>query len=142
MNLFVDLYYYNDLFLKNIKLPPIKGNDLYLKFIKNLITDKRYDNNYKQKSVFIPVKESEYKTKKDSPAWDFRSNINIIATLSKAIKEKNPSLTKLDGYTFVFIGNNGYFKTDKLSELLYSKFISYLSSGVMYLLNVINFRTL
>ena len=123
MNLFVDLYYYNDLFLKNIKLPPIKGNDLYLKFISNLITDKRYDNNYKQKSVFIPVKESEYKTKKDSLVWDFRYNINILAALSKAIKEKNPSLTKLDGYTFVFIGNNGYFKTDKLSELLYSKFI-------------------
>lgn len=125
-NLFVDLYYYNNLFLKNVKLLPLKANDMYLKFIINLVTDKRYNKNYKQKSIFIPVKASEYKLKKDSFVWDYHSNINIISALSKAIREKDPSLSKLNGYTIVFIGDTGYFKTDTISEMNYPKFISLL----------------
>lgn len=125
-NLFVDLYYYNNLFLKNVKLLPLKANDMYLKFIINLVTDKRYNKNYKQKSIFIPVKASEYKLKKDSFAWDYRSNINIISALSKAIREKDSSLSKLNGYTIVFIGDTGYFKTNAISEMNYQKFISLL----------------
>lgn len=125
LNLFVDLYYYNDLFLKNVKLMPLKANDMYLKFISNIITDPRYDKDYKQKSVFIPVKISEYGNtiKKNTFAWDYHNNINILSALSKAIKTSNPELKKLDGYTFTFIGNNGYFKTDKISEMKYSQFI-------------------
>lgn len=125
LNLFVDLYYYNDLFLKNVKLMPIKANDMYFKFIYNLITDTRYDKNYKQKTVFVPVKISEYGNiiKKNTFAWDYHNNINILSALNKAIRNSIPELKKLDGYTFVFIGNNGYFKTDKISELNYSKFV-------------------
>lgn len=125
LNLFVDLYYYNDLFLKNVKLIPIKANEMYFKFISNIITDPRYDNYYKKKTIFIPVNKSEYDSsvKKNTYVWEYRSNINILAALSKAIKNLDPDLKKLDGYTFVFIGNNGYFKTDKISELKYANFI-------------------
>lgn len=123
LNLFVDLYYYNDLFLKNIKMQPLKGNDMYFSFINNIITDKRYDEKYKQKSIFIPIKPGEYKLKKDSYIFDYHANINIISALAKAIRENNAELSDLDGYTFVFIGGNGYFKTDKITELRYPKFI-------------------
>lgn len=125
LNLFVDLYYYNDLFLKNVKMQPLKGNDMYFKFIYNLITDTRYDKDYKQKTIFIPVTINEYNNliKKNSVAWDYYSNINILSALNKAIRNSDPQLKKLDGYTFVFIGHNGYFKTDKISELRYSKYI-------------------
>lgn len=100
---------------------------MYLKFIMNLVTDKRYDKDCKQKSIFIPVNQSDYKLKKNSYLWDYRNNINIISALSKSIREKNISLlNKLDGYTIVFIGENGYFKTDKISEITYSKFVSLL----------------
>ena len=125
LNLFVDLYYYNDLFLKNVKMMPLKGNDMYFKFIYNLITDSRYDKDYKQKTVFIPVKISEYgNIKNNTYVWDYHNNINILSALNKAIRNSYPELIKLDGYTFVFIGNNGYFKTDKISELKYNKFIT------------------
>lgn len=126
LNLFVDLYYYNDLFLKNIKMMPLKGNDMYFKFLYNLITDPRYDKSYKQKTVFIPVKISEYGTtiKKDTRLWDYNNNINTISALSKAIRLSNYDLKKLDGYTFVFIGNNGYFKTDEISKMKYPTFIN------------------
>lgn len=126
LNLFVDLYYYNELFLRNVKMNPQKGNDMYFDFISNILLDKRYDKDYKVKSVFIPVKISEYGNiiKKDSYAWDYFNNINILSSLAKVIRSKNIKLNKLDGYTFVFLGNNGYFKTDKISEIQYPRFIS------------------
>lgn len=127
LNLFVDFYYYNGLFLKNVKMNPIRANDMYFKFISNLLLDKRFDKDYKIKTVFVPVKISEYGTniKKGTNLWDYRNNINIISALSKMIREsKLQELSKLDGYTFTFIGNRGYFKTDKISDIKYSKFIS------------------
>ena len=36
----------------------------------------------------------------------------------------NSDIRKLDGYTFVFIGDTGYFKTDKISDLKYGKFVT------------------
>lgn len=129
LNLFVDLYYYNNLFLKNIKLNPVKANDMYFKFLSGLLKDKRYDTNYFVKTVFIPVKISEYgdKVKKDTYVWDYRNNVNVLSAFAKVIREGNLSLlNKLNGYTFVFIGNNGYFKTDKITDMKYPKFISLL----------------
>lgn len=125
LNLFVDLYYYNDLFLKNVKMMATKANDMYFKFLYNLITDPRYDNNYIEKSIFIPVKISEYgnSIKKNSYVWDHNVNINVLSAITKAIKTNNPDIRKLDGYTFVFIGNNGYFKTNEISQMRYYKFI-------------------
>ena len=126
LNLFVDLYYYNDLFLKNVKMNPLKANDMYFSFIENIITDKRYDKDYKQKSIFIPVTINEYGSmiKKDTYVFDYHNNINIISSLAKTIREKKLDLSSLDGYTFVFLGNAGYFKTDKITELTYPKFVS------------------
>lgn len=127
LNLFVDLYYYNNIFLKNLKLSPIKANDMYFKFLLGLLKDTRYDSNYFVKTVFIPVKVSEYgnKLKKDTYVWDYRNNVNVISTFAKVIREGNISLlSKLNGYTFVFIGNNGYFKTDKIIDMKYPKFVS------------------
>ena len=127
LNLFVDLYYYNNLFLKNINLTTVKANDMYFKFLLGLLKDTRYDYNYFVKTVFIPVKELEYKNrlKKDTYVWDYRNNVNIISCIAKIIREGNLSLlSKLDGYTFVFIGNNGYFKTDKITDMRYPKFVS------------------
>lgn len=126
LNLFVDLYYYNDLFLKNIKIAPLQANDMYFKFLYNLITDPRYDKQYKEKTVFIPVKISEYGNiiKKNSYPWDYNKNTNILSTLAKAIKNSNMDLKKLDGYTFVFIGNTGYFKTDNISSIKYPTYIN------------------
>lgn len=126
LNLFVDFYYYNDLFLKNIKISPTKANDIYFKFLYNLITDPRYDKNYKQKTVFIPVKISEYGTmiRKNSYPWDYNKNTNVLSSLSKVIKNRTEDLSKLDGYTFTFIGTTGYFKTDKISNIKYNTFIT------------------
>ena len=126
LNLFVDLYYYNDLFLKKVSMQPLKANDMYFKFIYNLITDPRYDKDYKQKSVFIPVRVNDYNdiTKNNSVTWDYYTNINILSALNKVIRNVDPQLKKLDGYTFVFLGRNGYFKTDRISELRYPKYVS------------------
>lgn len=128
LNLFVDLYYYNDIFLKNIKIAPLQANDLYFKFLSNLITDPRYDKQYKEKTVFIPVKISEYGTiiKKNSYPWDYNKNTNVLSALNKAIRNNSIELKKLDGYTFVFIGSTGYFKTDKISSIRYSNFINFI----------------
>lgn len=126
LNLFVDFYYYNDLFLRNVKIAPLKANEMYFKFLINLITDPRYDKNYKEKTIFIPVKISEYGTiiKKNSYPWDYNKNINVLSALNKAIKNADMDLKKLDNYTVVFIGNNGYFKTDKISEMKYSLYLN------------------
>lgn len=127
LNLFVDFYYYNELFLKNLKMNPIKANDMYFKFLLNLLTDSRFDKDYKVKTIFIPVKVSEYGTniKKDTYVWDYRNNVNVLSALSKVIREGNLSLlNKLNEYTFVFIGTTGYFKTDKITDIKYPKFIS------------------
>lgn len=126
LNLFVDFYYYNDLFLKNVKMIPLKANEMYFKFLYNFITDPRYDKQYKEKTIFVPVKISEYGNiiKKDSYPWDYNKNINILSSLNKAVKNNITDLKKLDGYTFVFIGNTGYFKTNKISNIKYSTFIS------------------
>lgn len=125
LNLFVDLYYYNNLFLKNIKMIPLKANEMYFKFISNILLDERYDiEDYRVKTVFIPVNKKEYTVKKDSYVWDYRTNVNIISSLAKAIKEHESGLNKLNKYTFVFIGNNGYFKTDNIGSMNYARYIA------------------
>ena len=127
LNLFVDLYYYNSIFLKNVKIAPLKANEMYFRFIRNLLLDERYDGEYFVKTVFIPVNKYEYSTVEGSYAWDFKRNVNIMAALAKCIREKDPLLQRLNKYTFVFMGQNGYFKTNKISEIKYPRFVTLLS---------------
>lgn len=127
LNLFVDLYYYNSIFLKKVKMTPIKANTIYFRFIRNLLLDERYNGEYFVKTVFIPVNKYEYSTVEGSYVWDYKRNINILAALAKCIREKDPLLKNLDKYTFVFLGQNGYFKTNKISDFQYPRFITLLS---------------
>lgn len=76
LNLFVDLSYYNDSFLKNTNLTKIRGARAYLDLLKRLINDQRFiDAGYTKQSIIIPMS-----------AWhNYYQDTNTIHLVGKTI---------------------------------------------------------
>lgn len=127
LNLFVDLYYYNELFFKNSMYDGKRGYDLYKDFLNRLINNKNFDKSgyNKKKTIFIPVLDWDVNPK--TKMWMYTKNINPISIIYKLMLEKNISeLQKIFGDSdLVFITNTNYFKINfsKTTENIASKFI-------------------
>lgn len=113
-NLFVDLSYYNGLFLKNNKLKLDRAVEFYFEFINRLINNKEIDTEYKMKTIFIPV---------DPDAWtsnpaeiditDYRRSLNPISVIFR-LARTNIALLKREwgNKKIIFVGSRGYFTID------------------------------
>lgn len=112
-NIFVDLYYYMNLFLQNNQWTMKRGFDLFYDFMSRLLDSSKYEaNGYKKKTVFIPVED--WNRFHDNNIWNFRVNINPISIAYHLMFTENISgLQKLfKGYDVIFVGNNCFFKLD------------------------------
>lgn len=129
-NLFIDLYFYNQVYLNNNNFTINKSIDMYFEFIRRFINDRRIDNaGYNKKTVFVPVNGWEYdKTKYN--LYDYLKVLNPISVFHKKMKLQINDLHVFDGIDFVFFGKNGYFKmnTSNINERDWTKYIRFIKA--------------
>lgn len=126
LNLFIDLYYYNQTYLNNNTFTVTKSIDMYFEFIRRFILDKRIDKaGYTKKTVFVPV--YGWNPKENTKLFDYLKNLNPISVFFKKMKLSKEDLKIFDGIDFIFFGKNGYFKmnTANLKEDDYRKFMRF-----------------
>lgn len=109
LNIFIDLYYYNRVYLDNNNFVITKSIDMYFEFIRRFILDKRIDNaGYNKKTVFIPI--DGWGGIENTPIYDFKKNLNPLSVFYKKIRLFPEHLKCFEGIDFIFFGKNGYFK--------------------------------
>lgn len=109
-NLFVDLYHYNQSFLRNNIFKLDKGIDLYLDFLNRLILDSRFtEKGYSKKTIFVPVSDWN---QNDLDIFNFRDYINPISLICRLLRTNPNKLQTFKDIDFVFIGKKRYFKCD------------------------------
>ena len=112
-NLFVDLYYYNALFLQNNYLKSDKAINLYFEFLNRLINNTEIDSEYSKKTIFIPVDNDSWTIEPGTDLFDFKKNLNPISIIFRLIRTNLPALRKEWGNkSIVFVGSRGYFTVD------------------------------
>lgn len=128
LNLFIDLYFYNQTYLNNNTFTITKSIDMYFEFIRRFINDKRIDNaGYVKKTVFVPI--YGWDIKENTYVYDYLKNLNPISVIYKKMKLYMNDLKVFDNIDFIFFGKNGYFKmnTNKLDAYDYRKFMRFIT---------------
>ena len=113
-NLFIDLSYYNDIFLNKLNLVKDKAVDLYFDFMQRLLKDSdEISSRYNTSTIFIPVSNAAWNVGAGQSIIDYRQNINPISVIMRLLRRK-PDLVKeaLGGLNIIFLGKNGYFTAD------------------------------
>lgn len=112
-NVFIDLSYYNSVFLKNLNYKLDRGVNFYFEFMNRLINNPTVTSEYKMRTVFIPIDSGVWGTTDPVTLWDYRKNINPISVIFRLLKS-NPSLLKKEfgKNNIIFVGSRGYFKID------------------------------
>lgn len=107
-NVFIDMRYYNDAFLRNNLYKNVKGAEIYFDLLMKLIKTKGFDH-YDRKTIFVDV--NEYNPKDGTDIFDYKKTVNPISMLVY-LMTYNPSKIRsgFSGYTIVFFGKIGYFK--------------------------------
>lgn len=134
-NVFIDLYYYNEIYFKNSTWKMQKGYNLYLELLQRLINDPRITKaGYQKKTVFIPV--NDWHNNPASKMWLYREEINPISILFELMKNNSPLIKKTFKDTeIVFFDRDKYFKLNfnevedipRTAQIL-RRFISIISS--------------
>lgn len=109
LNLFVDLYFYNQLFFKNSSIKGIKGAELYFDLMSREINNKNLISAGYNRMVIVPV--YDWVEENDNRPWLIKNNITPISIIYD-LMQKN--IDKLKSYfgdmDFVFLGIKTYFK--------------------------------
>ena len=114
-NVFIDFYYYNEVFFRNNDWEKQRGFDLYYDLLNRLFDDNRLDKaGYKKKTIFIPVLDWN---KPNTKIWSYRESINPISIIYELLfkKEKNKLLDLFRKNDVVFFGKDKYFKINFFS---------------------------
>ena len=115
LNLFVDLSYYNSLFLANNKTARDIAIKFYWEFLNRLMDMSRDPSlsSYGKNTIFIPVWKNAWPTEDGTNVYDWAVNLNPISMIFRMLK-KNPDelRNKWKDKDIVFIGKTGYFKVD------------------------------
>lgn len=113
-NLFVDLYYYNELYFKNSMYNNIRGFDIYKEFLYKLLNNDNFKNSgYNQKkTILIPV--LDWNENPNTKMWMYKQDLNPISIIYKLILNKdNKELKRIFGDSdIIFIGSKNYFKVN------------------------------
>lgn len=113
LNLFVDLSYYNNLFISNQTLKPDQAIKVYFNLITKLINNSEIDSMYKTQTVFIPIDQGIWTSDSSIDITDYRRTINPISVICRLIRTNLGDLKRTwSNKNFVFVSNRGYFKID------------------------------
>lgn len=115
LNLFVDLSYYNSLFLQNNKTIKDIAIQFYWEFLGRLLDNSREPNlsKYGKNTIFIPVWKDAWTTKPNTEVYDWKENLNPISMIFRMLR-KNPEALRSEwgNKDIIFIGKTGYFKVN------------------------------
>lgn len=119
-NVFIDTFYYNEIFLNKNIWKRDKGIDLYFDLLDRFIdNNKLEENGYKFNTILVPVLD----WCENDDSLDYSKNINFLSMILRLLKQPNIRgnlLERWSGLNFVFITDKGYFKCD-FGQLLQSK---------------------
>lgn len=123
-NVFVDYYYYNELFFKNNTWVLKKGMNLYRDFMTRLIESPSLKSGYTKKTIFIPV--ADWDRTHNDKSWDFRTNLSPMSIIYYFLFNDMGNMLNsiFKDYDVLFVGNNNYFKIN-FSELDQKKLKTY-----------------
>lgn len=108
-NIFIDLYYYNELYFKNTQYTSTRGYKIYLDLMMRLIQDPRISKGYKKRTIFIPV--LDWSKNRETKMWLYRQDINPISILYELMRTNDQRLFKVFAKTpIIFFSQNSYFK--------------------------------
>ena len=132
-NLFVDTYYYTQVFFNNNNWALKKGLGLYLEFMSRLLHNKNVDHaGYKKKTIMIPV--LDWDKHHDGSVWNYRVSLNPISAMYQLMFTTDlRQLRNIFGdIDIIFVASNRYFKInfneipDKESKKYADKFKRFL----------------
>ena len=108
-NLFIDWAYYTESFFKNNVYKLDKGVSLYFNFLNKFMQDKRVNEFYQKKTVFIPV-DAWYNGTDD--VWDYTKSINPISLIYRIFRTKHDNEIRAawSDIDFVFLSQGVYFR--------------------------------
>ena len=133
LNLYIDMYYYNQSYLKNNTFSLVRSVDMYMEFMNRFLHDKRISEaGYKRITVFLPV--YGWEKVPGTLLYDFKKNLNPFSVIYKKMRLSPSDLKKFDGIEFIIFGQKGYFKfrTDLMPVNFHTKyrlFIDKLENG-------------
>ena len=116
-NVFLDLYFYNELFFKNNMWKMNKGLNLYMDLLTRLVNDPKVSKNgYTKKTIFVPI--MDWYKNKSTKMWMYREDINPISIIYELMRtESDSKLKSLFGdMDIVFFSKTSIFKMN-FSEL-------------------------
>ena len=116
LNLFVDLGYYNKLFLQNNTTVKDIAIQFYWDFVNRLIDnaiEPEYRSWYSKNTIFIPVWSNAWPVQPNSYVYDWKVNLNPISMIFRMLRRNPAELkNKWGKLDVVFIGKTGYFKVN------------------------------
>lgn len=134
LNMFVDMTYYIESFIKNNYLKLDRSINIFFELINRFLKDERFKNaGYNKRTVFVPI--TGWKVEPKTDIWDYKYNTNPISIIyrlifSGSIERLREAWGDID---FVFIGKNGYFKFN--ANTMDKKFIPLFRNNVEKLLS-------
>ena len=115
LNTFIDLSYYNGLFLRNIGYQRDVAIKFYWEFLNRMLngTDLYFRDHYSKNTIFVPVWKGAWDIKPDTYVYDWKENINPISVIFRMIR-RNPTalIESWKNYNFIFVGRTGFFRVD------------------------------
>lgn len=118
LNLIVDLYKYNESYIRNTTFKNVKGYNVYFELMQRLINDPRFTKNgYNHKTVVIPVVDWDFEN--TDKLWYIMKTINPISCIYETmLKYPGKMQSTFPNTIFLFLGENGYFKFDTSHEFM------------------------
>lgn len=112
-NVFVDLSYYHSLFLKNNMYRLDNAVNFYFDFLNRLINNREINEEYSNRTIFVPVDAGIWPVVPGTDISDYRKNLNPISIIFRLIRTNPAALRNAWGNkNFVFLGSRGYFTID------------------------------
>ena len=115
LNLFIDLSYYNRLFLENNETIKDIAIKFYWEFLNRLLDFSKDPvlSKYGKNTIFIPVWKDAWNVQPGTGLMDWKVNLNPISMIFRMLKKAPEELrSKWGNKDIIFIGKTGYFKVD------------------------------
>lgn len=111
-NVFIDLSYYHDIFMRNMGFKKDAAVKMYWDFLNRLLNESEYKTWYKKITIFMPIWPEAWDVKSADELMDYRQSINPISMIIRMLR-KNPSeLKKWGNKDFLFMSPSGYFRVN------------------------------
>ena len=111
-NVFIDLSYYHDIFMRNMGFKKDAAVKMYWDFLNRLLNESEYKTWYKKITIFMPIWPEAWDVKSADELMDYRQSINPISMIIRMLR-KNPSeLKKWGNKDFLFMSPSGCFRVN------------------------------